>query len=464
MVLALIMTASLWQSCSDSYPDLTYSTDEKNTEDYLTYPLSPSLNVNSLLYATSSGVATNSVPDVTFSGVTAKAITPVDKDSEGPLDPQNNYDNFIKRYAKARFYLLAYRKSVMTDGDAALTQLPDFSQLMGDDDNRLNCLLSTERTYISGTAQHIGKLAIPQGATKDGSLDQLSTNGSLFLLDNREWEDNQNYKTQTYYWNKKKYEKVGYNFFAYYINKANVYGFEKQQDCVKIDLELNGKNDIMVGVAPEVTEEMLKEEYSTSVTEEQIRKTILNYGDGAYSTYGAVHSVEPKIDLKHALAYLKFRVKLMDDAVKISIQDIQVTACTRGKLVVASRDLEKTRLGLTELSEEKDISVNAYLSEEDISTEDFKEVGEGILVPPADSYKVKILIQQTHVKTSETDTNPKGIMQTWLEVDCTPEKGFEAGKIYVLDLSVYGTTRIDITSDLESWKSGIGTVINLFDD
>ena len=176
-----------------------------------------------------------------------------------------------------------------------------------------------------------------------------------------------------------------------------------------------------------------------------------------------MHSVEPKIDLKHALAYLKFRAKQMDDAVKISIQDVQVTACTRGKLVVAARDLKNTKLGLTELSEPKDISVNAYLSEEAISTEEFKEVGEGILVPPADSYKVKVLIQQTHVKTTVDDTDPKGIMQAWLEVDCTPEKGFEPGKIYVLDLSVYGTTAIKITSDLESWKSGTGTVIQLFD-
>ncbi len=451
MALTMIMTAVLWQSCSGSYPDLTYMTDIKNAEDYETYPLSPSLNVNSLLYATSSGVA-------------SKAITLTDDDSEGPLDPQNNYENFKKRYAKARFYLLAYRKSVVTGDETVLAQQPDFTKLMGDEDDRLNCLLSTERTYISGTTQHIGKLAVPQGATKDGSLASLSTNGSIYLLDNKEWEDNQNYKIQTYYWNRKKYEKVGYNFFAYYINKANVYGFEKQNDCVKIDLELNGKNDIMVGNAPELTEEMVKKEYATSVTEDEVRNNILTYGDGAYSTYGAVHSVEPKIDLKHTLAYLKFRAKLMDDAVKISIQDVQVTACTRGKLVVAARDLKNTKLGLTELSEPKDISVNAYLSEEDISTEEFKEVGEGILVPPADAYKVKILVQQTNIKTSGTDANPQGIMQTWLEVDCVPEKGFEAGKIYVLDLSVYGTTPIEISSDLESWKSGTGTVINLFDD
>lgn len=215
----MVLTVSLWQSCSNSYPDLTYVTDEKNAEDYETYPLSPSLNVNSLLYATSSGATTSG-------SVSSKALTPEDKESEGPLDPQNNYDNFLKRYAKAHFYLLAYRKTVMKDGEATLTQQPDFSQLMGDDDNRLNCLLSTERTYITGTSQHIGKLAIPQGATKDGSLGNINTNGSLYLLDNQEWEDNQNYKTQTYYWNKKKYEKVGYNFFAYYVNKANVYGFE----------------------------------------------------------------------------------------------------------------------------------------------------------------------------------------------------------------------------------------------
>jgi hypothetical protein len=451
-ILAMIMAATMWQSCSDSYPDATYIPDGSsnlNGEDYETYPMSPSLNVNSLLYATSSGT------------VQSKATTPVNKEDEGPLDPQNNYDNFLKRYAKARFYLLAFRKTVMNGSDGTLGQQPKFSELMGDDDNRLNCLLSTERTYIEGTSQHIGKLAIPQGATKDGSLDALSTNGSLYLLNNTEWENNQNYTEETYFWNKRKYERVGYNFFAYYINRANVYGFEKSDDRVAIDLELNGKNDIMVGYAPEVTDSLLKADYSNSITEDSIRKNVIAYGDKAYSTYGAVHSVEPKINLKHALAYLKFRAKQMDDAVKVSIQDVQVNANTRGKLVVAAKDVES--LGLTELSEPMDLSVNAYLSEEAISTEEFKEVGEGILVPPAASYTIKVLIQQTKVKTTVDDTNPQGIMQSWLDVTCTPEKGFEAGKIYVLDLSVYGTTAVTITSDLESWKSGTGTTVYLYD-
>ena len=450
-ILVMVMTALVWQSCSDSYPDATYipgGSSNLNGEDYVTYPMSPSLNVNALLYATSSGA------------VSSKAAS-VDKNDEGPLDPQNNYDNFLKRYAKARFYLLAYRKTVLNGNSGTLGQQPSYAELMGDDDDRLNCLLSTERTYISGTSQHIGKLAVPQGATKDGSLASLSTNGSLYLLNNAEWEDNQNYKDETYYWNFKKYERVGYNFFAYYINKANVYGFQKENDRVTIDIELNGKNDIMVGYAPEVTDSLLKADYSKSITVDSIRKNIITYGDKAYSTYGAVHSVEPKIDLKHALAYLKFRAKLMDDAVKISIQDVQVNANTRGKLVVAGRDVNS--LGLTELSEPKDLSVNAYLSENDISTEEFKNVGEGILVPPAESYTIKVLIQQTNVKTTVDDTNPQGIMQTWLDVVCKPEKGFEAGKIYVLDLSVYGTTAVTITSDLESWKSGTGTTVYLYD-
>lgn len=451
-ILTMVVAALTWQSCSDSYPDATYipgGGSNLNGEDYVTYPMSPSLNVNALLYATSSGA------------VESKATTPVNKEDEGPLDPQNNYDNFLKRYAKARFYLLAYRKTVMNSDAGTLGQQPKFSELMGDDDNRLNCLLSTERTYIEGTSQHIGKLAVPQGATKDGSLATLSTNGSLYLLNNTEWEDNQNYKDETYYWNFKKYEKIGYNFFAYYINRAEVYGFEKQDDRVSIDLALNGKNDIMVGYAPEVTDSLLKADYAQSITEDSIRKNVITYGDKAYSTYGAVHSVEPKINLKHALAYIKFRAKQMDDAVKVSIQDVQVNANTRGKLVVAAKDVES--LGLTELSEPMDLSVNAYLSEEAISTEEFKEVGEGILVPPAASYTIKVLIQQTKVKTTVDDTNPQGIMQSWLDVTCTPEKGFEAGKIYVLDLSVYGTTAVTITSDLESWKSGTGTTVYLYD-
>ena len=461
------MTALMWQSCSSSYPDTAYvpgGEGNQNKEDYETYPMSPSLNFNSLLYATSSGADEMNNP-ANGDNTESKAITPIDKEDEGPLDPQNNWDNFLKRYAKARFYLLAYRKSVLTNSTSVLGTQPDYTQLMSDDADRQNCLLSTERKYISGPDQHVGKLAIPQGANKDGDTYSLATNGALYLLENAGWETDDDakraYNEKTYYWNWKKFENVGYDFFAYYVNKAQIYGFERQKDCVKIDLELNGKNDIMVGYAPEVTDSMLRADYATSITEDSIRTNILAKGDGVYSTYGAVHSVEPKINLKHALAYLKFRAKLMDEGVKVSIQDVQLKAMTRGKLTVAARDY--SQLGISDLSDEKSISIGAYLSEKEISVDEFKNIGEGLLVPPADSYVVRVLVQQRNVKTEVSDVNPNGILNQWLEITCSPEKGFEAGKIYVLDLSVYGSTEVIINSDLEAWKSGIGTRIDLYE-
>ena len=450
MVLAMVMTACLWQSCSDSYPDMSYVSDNRNSEEYETDILVPSLNVNSLLYATSKVANKGSVGS----------------DSEGPLDPENDYENFIKRYARARFYILAYRKTVMADGSGTLSTLPDFTRLMGDDDNRLNCLLSTERPSISGSDQHVGKLAVPQGAKKDGNISEVKTNGSLDLLENADWEDNQNYKLQRYFWNTKKYEKVGYNFFAYYIGNADVYGFERYSDCVKIDLKLDGKNDIMVGSAPEVTEDLLKKEYAKSVTEDEIRKNIVKYGDGAYSTYGAVHSVQPKIDLKHALAYIKFRVKKIDEETDVSLIGIRVKDVnSRGKLTVASRDLENIKLGLTDFSEPKDIDVPAYVPSSEISTEDYTQAGEGVLVPPSSAYQIEVGVQQENKKTSETDEEASGSSVVWLPpITCAPENGFEAGKIYVIDISVYGTTAIIITTEVEGWKSDTGATVDLYDE
>ena len=132
---------------------------------------------------------------------------------------------------------------------------------------------------------------------------------------------------------------------------------------------------------------------------------------------------------------------------------------------MASRDLENIKLGLTDFSEPKERDVPAYVPSSEISTEDYTQAGEGVLVPPSSAYQIEVGVQQENKKTSETDEEASGSSVVWLPpITCAPENGFEAGKIYVIDISVYGTTAIIITTEVEGWKSDTGATVDLYDE
>lgn len=421
----------LGQSCGSLYADNEYIPDgnsNRNYEDYTSYPIYVTLNYNSLIYQST---------DIQSKGV-----------GSGAFDKVNDPLGFDKHYADAKFYVLAYRKTVTKEGE--LSTLPDFSKLMysSNNDGKKDCLLSTDREVITATTQQVGKLTKPE-----------NKGGALKMLRNVTWEDApagtadaDREEEMTHYWSKT-YDEVGYNFFGYYIDNAEVYDIERTSDKVTLSVELNGTNDIMVGTAPEVTDSMLKVDFPTSVQEESVRKEIIKRGDGAYSTYGAIHSVEPRIDLKHCLTQLIFRANLLDEdrEGKISVTNIEVLSERKGDLTVAARNEDE--IGLSVNGDKTWTSIPDGGIVQELKYETPVKIGSGILLPEAESYDISMKVIEKGLKTNQSGTEEEYMTST-REGTVTFEGGFKAGVTYYVTVSVYGSTGIDLQATLTPWKNG----------
>ncbi len=446
-VALLALAAVTGQSCSSVYSDNEYvpeGNSNRNYEDYDSYPIYVTLNYNSLIYSSTNNAqgGTSDVPEPKGTG-------------SGAFDMVNDPLGFDKHYENAKFYVLAYRKTTSSTGE--LASLPDFSKLMYSANNtgKLDCLLSTDREQINGTTQAVGKLAKPE-----------NKGGALKFLKNVTWEDTpattaaaDREEEMTHYWSKT-YSDVGYNFFGYYIDNAEVYGTERSSDKVTLDIELNGTNDIMVGKAPEVTESMLKKDFPNSVQEESIRKEIVKRGDGAYSTYGAIHSVAPRIDLRHCLAQLVFKANLLDEDADISVTNIEVAAERRGYLTVASRDVNE--IGLTATGDKTWTGVPGGGSIQKLEYDKPVTVGGGILLPEAEEYPVRVAVIEKGLKTNVSGTEEE-YMSSVREGTVRFEGGFKAGITYYVTVSVYGSTGIELIATLSPWKDGGGATVDFPD-
>ena len=452
-VALMMLTAVIGQSCGSLYADEEYvpeGENNRNYEDFDSYPIYVTLNYNSLIYSSTKGEQEQTTNSANALTLTSKGT------GSGAFDMVNAPLDFDEHYNNAKFYVLAYRKTMLSSGELAAQ--PDFSKLMYSANNsgKYDCLLSTDRENINGTTQAVGKVAMPE-----------NKGGALRLLKNVAWEDTPSTASKedrevemTHYWSKT-YNEVGYNFFGYYIDNAEVYGTERTADKVTLDLELNGTNDIMVGKAPEVTDSMLRADFPNSLQEESLRKEVIKKGDGAYSTYGATHSVQPRIDLRHCLTQLVFRAKLLDEKkTNVSVMNLKVAMERRGNLVVASCDVNE--LGLTAVGDKVMTDVPGGGVAKELHYDEPVTVGKGILLPPADSYPVEITLIEKGLKTNISGTGEE-YMESTRPGTVSFEGGFKPGVTYYVTVAVYGSTGVELIASLTPWKDGGEAIVDFPD-
>mgnify|MGYP007069838169 FL=1 len=445
-MVVMLLGAATWQSCSTTYSSEDFIPDDdksRNEEEYGSYAIAVTLNYNSLLYSTTSGLPA--------AGAKTSVIESKGQGA-GAFDTKNNKERFDSLFEASKFYILAYRKTVNTEGD--LNTQPNFTYLMNSAENVnfKDCLLSTERTSYNGTTtaaqyQAVGKVAMP-----------VEKGGSLKLLSNTTWESKpasaeyrSDYEVETTHFWSKDYPKTGYNFFAYYTNNAEIYSTTATEERVSMEVELDGTNDIMVGVAPEVTDSLLKTDFGGSVTESDIRKKIIEYGDGAYSTWGAVHSVQPKINMKHCLTQLLFDVILLDSTADITINNIRVKMPRRGNVIVASRNPRE--IGLTTAVDTAYTQISGDITKKALIYNETTRIGSGMLLPPSDEFQVALTMTENGLKeTIDGASVPASTQTRYATVHV--DGGFKAGVTYYLKVSLYASTGIDIKASLNPWQYG----------
>lgn len=303
-----------------------------------------------------------------------------------------------------------------------------------------------------------------------------------------------------------------YKFYAYYIDDAKVSYNEKGQpvpivDAVagtmSLDFKIDGGQDIMIAqtyptldlnAAKKAADDELaaatgNDEAVAAATKkvEELANIETKYKSIIYSSYTSRRGINPTLVFKHQLSRFVFEIIANDEttANSIKIQSLTLGANNKGTLVFVGNDYADSEYGkrdsttriinaATSIVEEdgdkayvdtnnntldlaalslkrKGADGNLVPLEEYSPKVDPEQIGESIMVIPAESYPLLLTMSQDGV--TQTPTPVEYIITP---SDVKAKNGaivtaFEAGKQYLVKIKVYSLEKIDFNVELTQW-------------
>lgn len=428
--LALMAACTLMAACKNTEPDISYGKGD-TSEDY-TAPIYVSLRPQDMFTT----VATRGTGSFTPKSIGLKAPA-------------------------ATFRVLAFRNG--TDTDEGLNDAGDFSVAAKDDSNGAYCLLGGDKTTGGQAARLVN-----------------DSTGAMDFIDETTGEKKRFFYSQ-------KYPNAGYDFFAYYIDKRQqeFSALHYSKSRVYIDLTVDGAQDVLVGTAPALTESLIKQRYGKLNVPADARKRISSIGK--YSTVAARYDIQPVIHVKHALTKIRFEAIAADSsAEQVCIKGITLTGCNGGKLVVADTNgdsiglqpdpTQTATLTLREPSPDG-ITPGDYAGKDNryqmqwadslagytLMERPAVHIGESLMMPPAESYKMGFDFLLTHPdKYGNLATGDTHLYHTDYIITApqdneasydkkTGKHIFQAGYEYVIRIACYGYKDCEVSTSPSGW-------------
>lgn len=423
IVLTLILGSALVQSCGTSYPDIE-SPDEPNREHGLATPVSVFLSEQDIF----SVIATRGTGSWTEASMKRKI-------------------------AHGLFQVFAFR-----DG-AAGAMLHTAAQ-----DGRHDFCL------VDGTRPYHGKAARLEpdgtGTLRWVSDDDLRSPDTLYY-------SNDNLR-------------VPYTFSAYYLDdfEPSAQNFHRESDEIYYDITLDGAQDMLVGTAPRLTDEVLSTIYKGVQLNDEERRGIVAVG--GYSTYAARFGLHPVVKLRHALPRLRFEIVPADStAGQTAVTGIFLIAPNRGRLTVASTDASRVgfvasaqvdTLHLREASTdgvvpgrlvadgpEHRVAWRSEYTGRSLDDLPGQPVGECLMPAPAESYVLGVDYVVTDAQSGSRLPQRSTYVLRPSQVTANYDEGaqrfmFRPGYEYTIKIGVYGQTGLKVSTSLGAWQES-GTVV-----
>lgn len=429
-IVTLMAAVTLLMGCGSSDPEVSYQ--KGGGETAYTAPIMVSLR-----------------PQAFFTLIASRGTGSFTKTSIGLKAPQSD------------FYVLAYRNGA--DAEDGLNDGGDYSKTTSSDADGAYCLMD-------GGHQAIGQLA---------RLVNDST-GAMDLIDPETGNT-----TRRYY--SKKYPMAPNDFYAYYTDDHKVSSSEvhRDKDQVYVDLTVDGAQDVMVGCAAPVTDSLMQQRYGKLTIAPDVRRQIV--GIGKYSTLAAQHDVQPVIDLKHVLTKIRFEAIAADtSANQVCIRGITLTGCVGGRLVVADKNTGNVGLhanpAITGTLRLREPSPDGTTPGDYVGSDDRYQMhwadslaqytlmerpavtlGESIMLPPANSYKMGFdyylfhpdehgnidyskphLFHSDYIISAPTDNA--------VSYDAaTKQYIFRPGYEYVIRIACYGYKECEVSASTTGW-------------
>ena len=291
------------------------------------------------------------------------------------------------------------------------------------------------------------------------------------------------------------YPQYRYKFFAYHADDA----FDasktpnRRRDHVSYDVRIDGTQDLMCGYATPTPAQLAQMSSTGS------KHVLNNINELAYSTETGHQDLFPVFQMEHQLALVKFYLKadsiidangntIMDPEVEkgnVRIKNVIITAPYHGEFVVAAND--ESKLGVTFTNETKELYIPVKVgidadgnpkvdsqgrritvsrSEKGrvmagnidgfnpniIPVAEEKEIGMGFLLPPAESYELKLDCHQYKIGPDGKQEEVGNYTSTFpLRIS---GDSFKAGHKYEVCIKVYGQRNIDLSLGDIVWKDG----------
>ncbi len=262
-----------------------------------------------------------------------------------------------------------------------------------------------------------------------------------------------------------------FDFWGYHLDGADRSMAVNETDATyEAEFEIDGTQDLMVAKT------ILTAADTAKLVTGANGETIAANAGRAFSAFAARRNVHPTLTFEHLLTRLSFNVKGGDASVceggtsPIKVTSIQVASKNTGKVVLAYVPSTRTGVELIKFNDtpawlsvmqadgDGDTNLDALQAVTPKADNAETTIGEPLLVAPMESYKVRIYLTQ-EVQTHEGSTATTSKEYTY-ETDLTNNAGaFVKGTSYKVTVTVWGLSKINITTNLQPWVESDDDII-----
>lgn len=254
---------------------------------------------------------------------------------------------------------------------------------------------------------------------------------------------------------------TGYPSYFYYPADGtyDFYGYHAD-NAANGELTLNG-NKLLLPILIDGTQDLMtaKADFETDSLK-QAGKYEWGNSDYNYGAYAARREVQPTLDFKHLLTRLNFKslhINTKENESPVYVTEIRIESQYKGTMAVANTEGEVGELvwdsEITDLflmqKEDPAASLCNYVALDTIKLDGTaKQIGDGIILPNAQSYKGYITIIQ----------QPEGrnqFIKKEIPFTLTPnnQPAFSPSTSYDVEIKVYGVQEIEVTAVLNQWNN-----------
>lgn len=265
-----------------------------------------------------------------------------------------------------------------------------------------------------------------------------------------------------------------FDFWGYYLDDAaegNDVRLNDEKTDLRVAFRIDGSQDLMAATKAVPTAE------DSLIMGESIVRAFSSYAARKGLASGKADALQPKLEFKHLLTRLVFQVVggtakvCQNGGSEIYVDSVKVKTKAKGDFVIAYLGSESKEQLLfddakewTMLKERADVKVqNAKVMKmrpvvpaigangKPVPT----DLGEALLVAPDTEYDIELFLHQNVVTTTDGKTDMKSYSySTTLKNFNDENAGFERGRSYNVQISLWGLSQISVKTKLDKWNDG----------